>query len=656
MIKILDTTLRDGSYVVDFQFSKNDTLNISQTLENYNIEYIEIGHGLGLSAYRLENYKSLLSDEEYMSSIKKKSNRIKYGVFFIPDIGDFSDIDIAVKYGMDFIRIGTNINESEKGYKYIKYAKSKGLIVAANFMKSYAVSSKEFSRRVKEVSKIGVDYVYLVDSAGGMLPEDVKEYILKAKQQCTCELGFHGHNNLTLAIANSLAAIEAGATIIDSSLQGLGRDGGNASTEVLMSILIKKGLIKSQNLNPLLDYSEVNILPLLRNTGIKSMPLVSGIGLFHSGFYQKIKVLSEEHSVDIREIIIELSNINIIEPSNENILFAIFNVKKKQCNVSSNSYIRLKKSFTKTKFNNIDKLYLLIKKITTTSKKENKKSVFNIVITDRDKVFISNYIQTTNRFIIGNCQLNSINILKSFIKDIDGVVDILLCDVEFKIKESLVMKEFLLNNILKSKLYFYNDSEIWAKAIVNIILMKSKKQLTKIYLNRDTFLGKKISYLLESFGFNISYFLDSYKTFDFVIGLKENEVNKNFVKSISKNTIIIDASIGSLTKGILEYCFENKIEVMRVDMRVVVETEILQKDNSFELFNNIQGKKDFEGFSIVAGGIYGKSGEIVVDSIQKPSCVIGISNGDGSVKYSLNREEIEKVKQFEREIIRGIKS
>ncbi|MBD3843004.1 MAG: 4-hydroxy-2-oxovalerate aldolase, partial [Campylobacterales bacterium] len=289
MVNVLDTTLRDGSYVVDFQFSKEDTKNITQTLESFEIPYIEIGHGLGLGAYRLNSYSSICTDEEYMSSIRKHDSKIKYGIFFIPGIGDYSDIDLAIKHNIDFIRIGTNINESEKGLEYIKYAKSKGLMVAANFMKSYAVDVDEFVRRASEVSNAGADFVYLVDSAGGMMPDEVQKYIKKAVESCNCEIGFHGHNNLTLAVANSLAAIEAGATIIDSSLQGLGRDGGNASTEVLLSILMQKKLINKKNINALLDYSEVNILPLLKNTGVKAMPLISGLSLFHSGFYTKIK-------------------------------------------------------------------------------------------------------------------------------------------------------------------------------------------------------------------------------------------------------------------------------------------------------------------------------------------------------------------------------
>ena len=108
MIKILDTTLRDGSYVVDFQFSKKDTREISGVLEGFNVEYIEIGHGLGLGAYRNEKHRSLCTDREYLEAISGRKGKAKYGVFFIPGIGNFSDIDAASDSDVSFIRIGTN--------------------------------------------------------------------------------------------------------------------------------------------------------------------------------------------------------------------------------------------------------------------------------------------------------------------------------------------------------------------------------------------------------------------------------------------------------------------------------------------------------------------------------------------------------------------
>jgi 4-hydroxy-2-oxovalerate aldolase len=554
---------------------------------------------------------------------------------------------LAIQTGkIDFIRIGVNINESEKANEYIRYIKSKGLIVAANFMKSYAVDAEEFATRVKKASLEGADYVYLVDSAGGMFPNDVKKYIEKAKKVSKCEIGFHGHNNLSLAIANSLSAIEAGATIIDTSLQGLGRDGGNASTEILISILIKQGIFKEQNINALLDYSESNILPLLRNNGVKSTPLISGIGFFHSSFYKNIKSMSDDNNVDSREVIIELSKINIIEPSNKDISKAIDTIKNKDVIQSVPTFLNVRKSFTQKTKNNSQKLKTILNELISVSKKQNKKSVFNVVITNSDDIFISNYIQSSANYFIANAQVNSFEFLSKLVHEIEGKVDIILYDIEYKSEDSTKMKQFMFDYVKKSSLFLYNDSEIWAKAIENIILIKSHKSTVTIYLNEKSKLGQKIYSSLEPLNLNICNTLTTDK-FDFIVGLKKYEIDETFIKFMSKDTFLIDAGIGSITRDVIEHCMNNSILVIRVDMRVALEAEILQKEKSIELIKNIMGKKEIASINIIAGGIYGKYGDIIVDSISKPSCVIGISNGDGTVKYDLDKEEIDIVNKLE---------
>ena len=640
MVKILDTTLRDGSYVVDFQFSQQDTYNISEALESVGIDYIEIGHGLGLGAYRIDKHKSLCNDREYLEAIKKRKSNTKYGVFFIPGIGDFADIDLAAEKNIDFIRIGTNISETENGYVYIEYAKSKGLEVFANFMKSYAVSPKEFAQKVKDSLKNGADYIYLVDSAGGMLPNDVKSYILEAKSICDCKLGFHGHNNLTLAIANSLVAIECGATIIDTSLQGIGRDGGNASTEVLLSILIKQGLIKRRDLNALLDYSELNILPLLRNKGIKSMPLVSGIGLFHSGFYPVIKKYADKNNVDPRDIIIQLSNVNVVEPKEEDIEKAIKLIKNNKVQKSSSLFMHnIRYSFKKDGNGMENKLKTIIKELIAIARKQNKKSVFNIVFTKTNNIFLSNYIQVSRNYVIASCQINSEELLEELISNLDGKVDIVLYDGENKLPNSIKMQKIIKSRLLKSKLFIYNDTDLWVKAIENYVLVKNSRIQPKIYINKNNKLGKKLFYNLKNYEFDVLAVLSKNDKVDFLIGTEDSEINNKYIENITKDTVIIDGGIGSISEEVINYCHKKNIEILRVDMRIVLDSEIIQKDETYNFIDKVQGRKKINDFCIVAGGYYGKEGDIIVDSINYPSCVIGIADGKGRVKYTLKNDD-----------------
>ncbi|HPN84506.1 MAG TPA: 4-hydroxy-2-oxovalerate aldolase, partial [Victivallales bacterium] len=259
--KILDCTLRDGSYVNRFQFSIHETKYICAELEKCGLEHIEVGHGLGLGAYKLGGeYSAAASDEEYLTAASDALKKSHFGTFCIPGIATIEDIDIANQYGMRLIRIGTNVDAVESSKPYVERAKKYGMTVCANYMKSYSVPPREFAKKVKISESYGVDVIYLVDSAGGMLPSEVESYITAIKEASGIKIGFHGHNNLGLAVANSLKAIEMGAYFVDCSLQGLGRSGGNAPTEQFVLITSKLGHKNNIDIFRLLDLSFDTIL------------------------------------------------------------------------------------------------------------------------------------------------------------------------------------------------------------------------------------------------------------------------------------------------------------------------------------------------------------------------------------------------------------
>ena len=233
---ILEVTLRDGSYLIDFQFTAEDTANIAAALDGIGFRWIEIGHGLGLNASQ-SGKGTAATDEEYLDAASQALQHTKWGMFFIPGIGREEDLRLAAKYGMSFVRIGTNVTETTQAEPYIALAKELGFIVSYNAMKSYAVSPAEFGKVVAQVYVWGADIACLVDSAGSMDPDVVAAYLRAAKSESASPLGFHGHDNLSLAMANTLRAIEEGAILVDSSLQGMGRSAGNTVTEVLVAIL-----------------------------------------------------------------------------------------------------------------------------------------------------------------------------------------------------------------------------------------------------------------------------------------------------------------------------------------------------------------------------------------------------------------------------------
>lgn len=316
-LRILETTLRDGSYAINFQFTANDTRVIASALENVGFELIEIGHGIGLNASNCGKGEASETDEAYLKAASETLKKAKFGMFCIPGIARLEDIDMAADYGMGFIRIGTNVTEVEESLKYIERAKKYGMFISANFMKSYAMEPKEFAKRAKLTQKYGSDVLCVVDSAGGMLASEMEDYFKTVRDVCDIPLAYHGHDNLGLAIANSLRAVELGASIVDSSLQGLGRSAGNASTEILVAVLNRMGV--ELRIDPLkvMDIGEKYIYPLLTKCGFRSIDIVSGFAQFHSSYMGVIHKYSDKYQIDPRKLIIEVCKFDKVNATDE---------------------------------------------------------------------------------------------------------------------------------------------------------------------------------------------------------------------------------------------------------------------------------------------------------------------------------------------------
>ena len=332
MVTIIENTIRDGSYAVNFKFSLEQSNSIVKGLDEQGFEFIEVGHGLGLGAGR-ESITGLAkeTDEAYIKGAKSVAINSKIGVFFIPGIGSLDDIRMAADFGVDFIRIGVNIDKYTDMLAAAKLAKEKGLWLGLNLMKSYAVKPYEFLQVVKSIDSWGLaDAIYLVDSAGGMTPDEVFNYIETTREHIVTPLGFHGHNNLSLAVANSLSAVKAGATFVDSSILGMGRSAGNAQTEVLTYLLSKNGFLsKPFDQYKLYEFAEKVVAPLMTaKQGLEGDDIHIGVSKFHTSYLPLINEYAEKYGVDIRKLIKEVSDVNCLDPRSELVMQIAVNLGK----------------------------------------------------------------------------------------------------------------------------------------------------------------------------------------------------------------------------------------------------------------------------------------------------------------------------------------
>jgi 4-hydroxy 2-oxovalerate aldolase/long-chain acyl-CoA synthetase len=316
-VNILETTLRDGSYAINFSFTSADTAVICRELENAGFKYIEIGHGVGLNASNHGFGPAAETDEEYMTAAENVLKRAKYGMFCIPGIARLEDIDLAAKHNMGFIRVGTNVTEVKTSEEYIKRAKDYGMFVTANYMKSYVLPPEKFAEKVRLSEKYGADMIYIVDSAGGMFTENIRNYYKAIRSVSNIAIGFHGHDNLGLAIANTLEAVKMGAEFVDASLQGLGRSAGNACTEVLVTALKKMGYETGIDFLKVLNIGKKYIQPLLTVKGRMPLDIVAGYADFHSSYMHHIRKYSAKYHINPAILIIEMCKVDKVHVDEE---------------------------------------------------------------------------------------------------------------------------------------------------------------------------------------------------------------------------------------------------------------------------------------------------------------------------------------------------
>lgn len=295
-VEILDVTLRDGSYAIDFQFSCAQQKLITRGLEKLGIKYVEIGHGQGLGASSPRNGIALQTDDEYLDAARDSLFESQYGMFCIPGVASIDDVEKACDKGVGFLRIGTNVTEVETSEKFVKIAKNRGIIVATNYMKSYAVDPEYLAEQVVKSESYGADIAYVVDSAGCMTPDQLEKITNTIRKRSGISLGFHGHDNLGFALANSIKAVELGYEYIDCSLQGMGRSSGNTPTELFAIAANRMGYDVNIDVKEILKLSRRYVFPLARK--INLIDTMCGYTGFHTSYLRAVNKISGKYGVD----------------------------------------------------------------------------------------------------------------------------------------------------------------------------------------------------------------------------------------------------------------------------------------------------------------------------------------------------------------------
>jgi 4-hydroxy 2-oxovalerate aldolase len=312
---LLDCTLRDGAYEIGFSFTANDTAAICGALSAAGIQWIEVAHGMGLGGGRARGERGTPSDAEHVAAAVAAAPASRVGIIAVPGVATETDLTAVARAGAVFARIGTDITRSHEARPLIEHARSCGLAVTYNAMKSYTVPVAELVRRSIRAVESGAQLCYVVDSAGTLLPKDVQA-ALRAMRDAGIPSGFHGHDNLGLAVANSLAAFESGAVMVDACLHGVGRGAGNAQTEALAVLVQRLGYGAELDTDALSKAAETFIRPRReRPRGLDGIDIVMGDAQFHSGALPRVREAAQRHGVGLFSLIRQVGRMDPVDPS-----------------------------------------------------------------------------------------------------------------------------------------------------------------------------------------------------------------------------------------------------------------------------------------------------------------------------------------------------
>lgn len=306
-IYLVDTTLRDGSHSVSHQYTKEKTRSIAKGLNDSGIDFIEISHGDGLSGSSQNYGWGLFTDRERLEAARDVITRSNLTVLLLPGIGTVEDLKMAKSCGANTVRVATHITEADVGEQHIRIAKELGMTAVGFLMMAHMASAEKLVEQAKLFESYGADIVYVADSAGTMLPNQVKERVAAVKQAVSVPVGFHAHNNFGLAIGNDLSAIEAGATYLDGTLRGLGAGAGNAPIEELAAVLDKAGYdIGNTDIYELMDVAEAEMKDIVKDSNITTSSLMIGYAGVYSSFLIHTRRAAERFGLNPRDILVEL--------------------------------------------------------------------------------------------------------------------------------------------------------------------------------------------------------------------------------------------------------------------------------------------------------------------------------------------------------------
>ncbi|MGH9185897.1 MAG: 4-hydroxy-2-oxovalerate aldolase [Acidimicrobiales bacterium] len=308
-VRITDSSLRDGSHAMGHRFTEANVRAIVGALDRAGVPVIEVSHGDGLGGSSFNYGLSAVDERRLLAAAVDETSHARIAALLLPGVGTADDIRAACDIGVSVMRIATHCTEADIAIQHFGLARALGLETVGFLMMSHSIEPEGLAAQARVMVDAGSQCVYVVDSAGALILDEVADRVgaLRSELGTSAEVGFHGHQNLGLGIANSVVAIRAGAAQIDACTRSFGAGAGNTPTEALVAVCSKLGIETGIDVFKMLDAAEEVVRPIMdAEPALDRLSLIMGYAGVYSSFLKHAYRAAERYGVSGAEILAEL--------------------------------------------------------------------------------------------------------------------------------------------------------------------------------------------------------------------------------------------------------------------------------------------------------------------------------------------------------------